>query len=100
MAGHRVGDSFLLTSEHAQHITILNPVNSFVNLEENTMSKQYAQQEALRLACEKLALVDLSERCPQLGLAAPEDGVLQLRVLGKNLAVQLSDFTVVINCFQ
>ena len=58
------------------------------------MSKQRAQQEALRLAVEKLAHVDLTERCPRLGLTTPKDGILSVRAFGKNLDVHLSDFSI------
>jgi hypothetical protein len=57
------------------------------------MSKQSAQQEALQIAIDKLKTINLSERCPQLGLPVPEDGTLRLRAFGKNMLLDVSDFS-------
>ncbi len=59
------------------------------------MSKQSAQHDALVIASDKLRSVNLSERCPQLGLPVPENGILRLRALGKNMVLALSDFSLV-----
>lgn len=59
------------------------------------MSKHSAQQDALRIAIDKLQAVNLSERCPQLGLPIPENGTLRLRTFGKNMLLDVSDFSLV-----
>jgi len=58
------------------------------------MSKQSAQHDAIVIAIDKLRSVNLSERCPQLGLPVPENDRLRLRALGKNLNVSMPDFSV------
>jgi hypothetical protein len=59
------------------------------------MSKQIAQQEALRLAIEKLENVDLTARCSSLGLSAPENGIVCLRVFGSDMIFQQADFQII-----
>ena len=58
------------------------------------MSKQIAQQEAIRLAVAELQKVDLAARCPGLGLPAPANGRLRFRALGLNLLLQQADFAL------
>jgi hypothetical protein len=59
------------------------------------MSKQIAQKEAIRLAIEELENVDLTARCPSLGLSVPDNGTLRLRVFGMNCILQQSDFQLI-----
>ncbi len=59
------------------------------------MSKKAAQEEALRLAVEKLKYVDLTVRCPSLGLPSPENDTLRFRAFGKDLILQRSDFQLI-----
>jgi hypothetical protein len=59
------------------------------------MSKQIAQQEALRLAIEKLEHVDLTARCSSLGLSAPENGIVRLRVFGTDMILQQSGLQLI-----
>ncbi len=56
------------------------------------MSKQAAQEEAIRLAVAKLKNIDLSSRCSLLGLPVPDRGSLQLRAFGMDLNLLQSDF--------
>lgn len=56
------------------------------------MSKKAAQEEALRLALEKLENVDLTTRCPLLGLPLPEHETLHFRAFGMDLLLQQPDF--------
>ncbi len=59
------------------------------------MSKQLAQQEALRLAIAELEHVDLTVRCPALGLPVPENGSVHLRVFGTEMILQQSGFHLI-----
>ncbi len=56
------------------------------------MSKQLAQQEAIRLAVTKLEHVDLTTRCLSLGLSVPQHGTVGLLAFGMNLILHLPDF--------
>ena len=56
------------------------------------MSKQIAREEAIRLAVKALENVDLSVRCPALGLAVPENGTAPLRAFGKDFILRQADF--------
>jgi len=57
------------------------------------MSKKEAQAEAIRLAIAELASVDLAERAAVLGLPAPQDGKITLRVFGKEMELD-SDYNL------
>jgi hypothetical protein len=59
------------------------------------MSKQIAQQEALRLAIAKLENVELAARCSSLGLPVPENGVVHLRVFGTDMILQQSGLQLI-----
>lgn len=59
------------------------------------MSKQDAQQAAIRQAIDKLASVDLVARCALLQLPAPRDGRLELRAFARDLLLDTSTFTLV-----
>jgi hypothetical protein len=59
------------------------------------MSKKAAQKEALRLAVEKLKHIDLTVRCPSLGLPSPENGTLHFRAFGKDLILRQPDFQLI-----
>lgn len=59
------------------------------------MSKHTAQEEAIRLAIEKLKDVDLTSRCSLLGLPLPENGVAHLRAFGMDLILQPPDFQLI-----
>ncbi len=59
------------------------------------MSKQSAQHDALVIAIDKLRSINIAERCPQLGLPLPEHDILNLRALGHNMALDVSNFSLV-----
>jgi hypothetical protein len=59
------------------------------------MSKQAAQEEAIRLAVTQLHDVDLSARCPILGLPVPENGRMCFRAFGMDLILQPPDFQLI-----
>lgn len=44
--------------------------------------------EAIRRAKEKLAGVDLTSRCTNLGLSSPQDGIMQFRAFGIELTLE------------
>jgi hypothetical protein len=56
------------------------------------MSKQIAQKEAIRLAVAELRNIDLTARCPFLGLSVSENGTVRLRVFGTDLLLRQTDF--------
>lgn len=56
------------------------------------MSHKEAHQQAIRQGRERLAGVDLAERCVRLGLAMPNNGLVRLRVLGLDMLLDESDF--------
>jgi hypothetical protein len=59
------------------------------------MSKQAAQQEAIRQAIAKLKDVDLSARCALLQLPPPHDGQLELRAFANDLSLDTTTFALV-----
>jgi hypothetical protein len=59
------------------------------------MSKQIAQNEAIRLAVEELKHVDLTVRCACLGLSVPEDEVVRLRAFGMDMLLYPADFHLI-----
>ena len=59
------------------------------------MSKKEAQAEAVRLAIADLAKVGLATRAAELGLAAPENGKISLRVFGKEMELD-NDFNLTV----
>jgi hypothetical protein len=56
------------------------------------MSKQTAREEAVRLAVNALENVDLSVRCPALGVPVPDNGRVFLPAFGKDFILRQSDF--------
>jgi hypothetical protein len=52
------------------------------------MSKQQAQLEAIRRAKEKLAGIELTSRCTELGLPSPQDGIVRFRAFGIDLTLE------------
>ncbi len=60
------------------------------------MSKQDAQQEAIRQAVEKLKLIDLPTRCALLKLPAPENGKIDLRAFGTDFELITGTFKLFI----
>jgi hypothetical protein len=56
------------------------------------MSKQAAQQEAIRQAIEKLQGVELAARCAQLKLPQPENGILKFRAFAINFELNTETF--------
>lgn len=59
------------------------------------MSKKKAQAEAVRLAIADLAKVGLATRAAELGLPAPENDKITLRVFGKEMELD-SDFNLTV----
>ncbi len=59
------------------------------------MSKQIAQNEAIRLAVEKLKHIDLTARCQSLDLAVSDNGNVHLRAFGMDLILHQSDFQLI-----
>ena len=54
------------------------------------MSKQQAQTQAIELAKQKLAGVDLAPRCAALGLPLPQEGVVRCRAFGIDFSLDSS----------
>lgn len=59
------------------------------------MTKQDGHKEAIRLAIEKLKIVDLNNRCQLLGLNSVENGKLKIRMFGGNYCLYIDDFRLV-----
>jgi hypothetical protein len=51
------------------------------------MSKQEAQLEAIRRAKEKLAAIDLTVRCANLGLPVPQENTVRFRAFGADMCL-------------
>ena len=58
----------------------------------NASGKKLALDAAIAQAINKLAMVDLKERCCQLRLNAPKDGSLEVQILGQQMSFELPSF--------
>jgi len=59
------------------------------------MTKQTGHKEAIRLAIERLKIIDLNNRCQLLGLNSVENGILKIRMFGRDYCLYIDDFRLV-----
>ncbi|MBU0763804.1 MAG: DUF4445 domain-containing protein [Bacteroidetes bacterium] len=62
----------------------------------HALLKQYNARTGRKIAAERavktLRNIDMTERCPKLGLPVPQNGVLPLRMFAKDMLLYLDDF--------
>jgi len=60
------------------------------------MTHRSGVEKAIEIAIRELRTVDLTSRCPKLGLPTPENGQLDLRIFGADARLDLEDWAFIL----